>query len=457
MQHFNLNPARAGVQDLAPQSAWYRSVAAAGPPPPLHYFSLSTDIQLHIVVHYLWWTVGQGVTDFPGDGIMQLGSPAYNKLPEWGGSQFLPFGNGPDQHQYLISPHWTLNTEISPAGAWTFLGTLAAIYTSGEHASHFNFGRYMDIESTQGQFTGGLDVNSCADGEPIGVPEEIVRVLANPSDACSAAGPPVPVNTLAQPLTMPAGSPTAGDPSLWNDLRLNEGAISPTHADTSATTTDAASAAGAPRPAAPPEILRDRDGRSTLAIGTAGPLHGEFSLSVPGHGVFVAHLRLPHGRVRLSRVVEAEHLDTKHDAIVRLRLSGRLDLAAHSANLRIDIASLRIRVALFTAGASYAHARTSSERLVAALRHNEVNELARMLAVPDTAPSTLVGELAGQNVHVTSIRPLGPGQPIWLADGNPGWRQTVIARAANRPTLRVDLIFERQGAAWKLLGSAAIR
>jgi hypothetical protein len=161
--------------------------------------------------------------------------------------------------------------------------------------------------------------------------------------------------------------------------------------------------------------------------------------------------------VRLDRVVEAEHLDARRGQSVRLRVSGRLDLAAHSANLRISIASLGIRVALFTARPSYAQARASSKRLIAALRHNEVSELARMLAVPDTAPPTLAGELAGENVHVTSIRVLGPGRPIWLADGNPGWRQPVIARAANRPTLRVDLILERQHAAWKLIGSAAIR
>jgi hypothetical protein len=57
--------------------------------------------------------------------------------------------------------------------------------------------------------------------------------------------------------------------------------------------------------------------------------------------------------------------------------------------LRIGIASLGIRVALFTAGPSFAHARASSKRLIAALRHNEISELASMLAVPDTAPPTL--------------------------------------------------------------------
>jgi hypothetical protein len=456
LQKFNLNPARAGVQDLAPQSAWYRSVAAAGAPPLLHYFSLSTDIQLHVVVHDLWWTVGQGVTDFPGDGIMQLGSPAYRMLPRWGGSQFLPFGNGPDEHQYVISPHWTVNTELSPVGAWTFLGVLAAIYTSGEHASHFNFGRYMGMESAQGQFTGGLEVNSCADGEPIGVTEEIARVFANPSDACSAAGPPVPVHALAQRLTAAAGSTTVGDPSLRDGQRPPVPANSPALGSANVATAGAA-VTTATAPAAPLEMLSDRDGRSTLAIGTIGPLHGELSLSVPGRGVFVARLHLPRGRVRLDSVVDAEHLDTGRRAIVRLRLNGRLNLTAHSASLRISNASLGIHVALVTAEPNYRQARASSERLIAALRHNEVNELSRMLAVPDTAAPTLSGELAGENVHVTSIRALGPGQPIWLADGNPGWRQPVIARAANRPTLRVDLIFERQHAAWQLLGSAAIR
>jgi hypothetical protein len=307
----------------------------------------------------------------------------------------------------------------------------------------------MGMESAQGQFTGGLEVNSCADGEPIGVPEEIARVFANPSDACSAAGPPVPVHALAQRLTAPAGSTTVGDPSLWDGQRPPVQANSPALGNANAAT------AGAP--AAPLEMLSDRDGRSTLAIGTVGPLHGELSLSVPGRGVFVARLHLPRGRVRLNRVVEAAHLDKGRGAIVRLRLNGQLDLAAHSASLRIGIASPGIHVALVTAEPNYTQARASSERLIAALRHNEVNELSRMLAVPDTAPPTLAGELAGENVHVTSIRALGPGQSIWLADGNPGWRQPVIARAANRPTLRVDLIFERQRAAWQLLGSAAIR
>ncbi len=454
LQKFNLNPARAGVQDLAPQSAWYRSVAA-GAPPLLHYFSLSTNIQLHVVVHDLWWTVGQGDTDFPGDGIMQLGSPAYNGLPEWGGSQFLPFGNGPDEHQYVISPHWTINTELSPVGAWTFLGVLAAIYTSGEHASHFNFGRYMGMESAQGQFTGGLEVSSCADGEPIGVPEEIARVFANPSDACSAAGPPVPVHALAQRLTAPAGSATVGEPSLWDGQRPPIRANSPALGNANTTAGAAVAATAAPAPLL--EMLGDRDGRSTLAIGTVGPLHGELSLSVPGRGVFVARLHLPRGRVRLNRVVEAEHLATGRGAIVRLRLDGQFDLAAHSASLRIGIALLGIHVALVTAEPNYAQARANSKRLIAALRHNEVSELARMLAVPDAAAPTLSGELAGENVHVTSIRALGPGQPIWFADGNPGWRQPVIASAINRPTLHADLILEQQHSTWKLLGSATVR
>jgi hypothetical protein len=73
---FHANPGRAGIQDLAPQSAWYRSIVAAGAPPRLHYFALSADITLDFKEQLLWWNNDLGSTDFIGDGVIELGAPS---------------------------------------------------------------------------------------------------------------------------------------------------------------------------------------------------------------------------------------------------------------------------------------------------------------------------------------------------------------------------------------------
>ncbi len=101
-----LDVERAGIEDLAAGSAWNRAISGlhAPAPPHLHYFTYSTDLEVVYHVKFVLWggllTIGPKA--IPGDGLMELGSESYKTLPPDGGSEFLPFGAAPDQHQYVM-------------------------------------------------------------------------------------------------------------------------------------------------------------------------------------------------------------------------------------------------------------------------------------------------------------------------------------------------------------------
>ncbi len=134
-----IDPTRPGVQDLAPGSDYFNSIVAAGPPPHLHYFTLSVDITVHFRLDALFVHL-DGSADVVGDGIIQTGDPAYSGQPTGGGSQFLPFGWAPDQHQYLINRSENEGIIDIPG---------AAVDVFGDAYSHFNFGTSIGSNSVQ--------------------------------------------------------------------------------------------------------------------------------------------------------------------------------------------------------------------------------------------------------------------------------------------------------------------
>jgi sugar lactone lactonase YvrE len=176
-----------GVRDLAPRSAWYDAIATR-PVPHLHYFTFSVDITLEAQIKELWWSQTVS-TDFLGDGVIRLGDTAASSEPLLGGSQFLPFGTGPDQHQYVIPRTYNVgDIAIDPITGLAFLGTAAGI--GGALGSGI---RDVYITDTYGHFHFGANigsdyVQSCnltLGGQRI--TDEIHYLLSNPAEACSAS------------------------------------------------------------------------------------------------------------------------------------------------------------------------------------------------------------------------------------------------------------------------------
>jgi len=161
-----VDPTRPGVQDLAPGSDYYNSVVAAGPPPHFHYFTLSVDITVHFRLDALFVHLDES-TDVVGDGIIQTGDPAYGGQPTWGGSEFLPFGSAPDQHQYLIN-------RSENEGIIDIPGGVADVF--GDPYSHFKFGTSI----------GSNSVESCNSSMgTVQIDTELLRILQSPSDPCT--------------------------------------------------------------------------------------------------------------------------------------------------------------------------------------------------------------------------------------------------------------------------------
>jgi hypothetical protein len=170
----NLDASRPGVKDLAPQSDWYHSVADT-PGPPLHYFSIYSDITF-------------GDTE-AGDGVMLPGDPAPFALPEGGGARYLPYGLQPDQHEYLIAH------QVS-----------SAIDVMGDPASHFSLGQHI----------GQVTVTSCAAPHTqVLIPDEIARVFADPAHACTGGSPQPTLVTKFEPwVAVPPSGVGAPRPDL---------------------------------------------------------------------------------------------------------------------------------------------------------------------------------------------------------------------------------------------------
>ncbi|MGH2892430.1 MAG: LamG-like jellyroll fold domain-containing protein [Solirubrobacteraceae bacterium] len=430
---FHANPGRAGIQDLAPQSGWYQSIVAAGTPPRLHYYALSVDITLDFKTQILWWNNDLGSTDFIGDGVIQLGSKSYNALPQWGGSQFLPFGAAADQHQYLIRPPtYVEQISIEPSGSFPFVNV--SVNASNPYSNpynHFNFGTYMGKEDAAGNFSGDLNVASCAPhAGTVSIPLEFNRVLENPANACGAGA-------LAPALD--AADDDGGRP-LAEASSAHQSAVG--------------------RSSYEPVLFRDRIGRSVLALDMprrAAP--ARLTLVIARHGTFTATLprRLVARRViRLDTTVSATPAGSVAQATVKLRLKGKLEPATHFARLRISSERPRWRAVLASPVPSRKAATAAGKRVIALVASANLVGLANLLSPSLRAgrsPAAVARALRAAHVHVKSIHATGAGKLTSLPDGDPGLLLPVTATAAGRPPLHTELVLDELDGTWRLVGS----
>ncbi len=414
----HLDPRRAGVQDLDPASPWYRSVVAAGPPPRLHYYTFSVDITVRIGTHVLFYTTSYD-TDFIGDGVLQAGSTAWNALPAWGGSQFLPFGSGSDQHEYLIRR--TVDESLSLHVGFPPSGSLSGANPYADPYNHFNFGTNMGKANG-----GGLVVPSCQAGRgTLSIPAEVSRDLLDPAGACAN---PIP---LATDSAAPASSAAPFQPTA---------------------------AAASIRAAAQPVIFRSGRGGAALALYTArGPHQGQFALR-SGSRVFEGTLprrALGHKVIRLNVTLTAVR---GNGHTLRLLLKGSLVPATHWARLTVRGRHPSVAIRLTPLVADVAAAASTTNRVRGLLDGGNVVGLARTLspgARGGESASMVAAQLRASRVRHQRLELRGAGRLLWLPDGDPAWAQPVTATATGHRPLRTDLLFEQSGGRWWLLGSTS--
>ncbi len=440
-----LDVKRAGIEDLAAGSAWNRAISGphALAPPHLHYFTYSTDLEVIYHVKFVLWggllTIGPKA--IPGDGLMELGSESYKTLPPDGGSEFLPFGAAPDQHQYVMKQR----SEVSAQGVAYLGGSASRALWVAQAAgavlnnpySHFNFGHNI----------GHLMVNPCDSSlgtAAVSVVAEVTRVFEDPSNACGD----------------PLAAAKSGSASLLrgDSTKVEKRAARP---DLCATCASIATAQGSEQTAtgagAPIEFY-DRADRAQLALYTSGPLRGRFTLLLKNgsayFGVLPVHLLRGH-TVRLNVTVLARGA-TSAGGKVSLRLRGVISPATHYARIRIRSAHPKIETELATAGANVAAAKAISSSVVLDLSANKLLSMATLIA-PDLrgglSVQALANEMAAKGVHITHIATTGKGSLHWPLDSNPTWLQPVLVDAAGRAPLRTSLVFEEEAGRWWIVGS----
>jgi hypothetical protein len=171
----NFDFTRPGIQDLAPDSLWYRSVNTDEPVPHLHYYNFYGDITVrpHITAGCIF---GHCLVDHVldsislGDGVMAVGSPSPNARPTLGGARFMPYPQAADQHEWALSQTFDLTVD----DLFSIAEAISAI--TGSTVMHTNFGtRLKDVS-----------IDSCASGHRrTDVASEINRILASPENACT--------------------------------------------------------------------------------------------------------------------------------------------------------------------------------------------------------------------------------------------------------------------------------
>ncbi|MEA2428643.1 MAG: hypothetical protein QOF37_2271 [Thermoleophilaceae bacterium] len=421
------DPARAGIQDLVPApnpwSNWYASIAAAGPPPQLHYYSFSTDITINIDEHFLFWTISQSTNAF-GDGLMQLGPPGSGPLHDWGSSEFLPFGPGPDANQYVMAQSPTFDVDANPLDVALLAYAIPDYYFGVDNYSHFRFG---DNTATN-------MVSSCyGPAGTVTVVQELDRLTLNPGDACAATAP---------------GEHGPGGPRKASPAAQESSVPSPSSAKVSTRELQ-------------PVRFPDRSGHTSVAVYTArDQFQGRVIVSL-GHGRSY-NGNLPSGLVkgrtiRLHRVVAMVPATKKATKTIRVRLDGTLSPASHRGRLTIHVLPHGPRVHLTTPTLNVRGARTATNRAEHLLAGNGLLALARM-----ASPTLLGGRsatafehlLRAQHVKVTGVANAAAGHGTSLPDGEPGWIQPVVVRAKGHRPLHVKLVLEQVGRRWFLAGSS---
>lgn len=173
---------RPGVQDLAGDSPWYRSVNPTDVPQNLHYYNFYTDIQPSLEVNLLFWSHTIAKADI-GDLVMLPGTPNPTDHPLLGGARFLPGGSDTaDRHEYETPKPYSVNvaTLLLPGGPIIFGSQVSdAVYKIlTDPANHLNIGKNIG--------NGKVLVDSCRSGAGKVTPtDEIVNILQDPASACA--------------------------------------------------------------------------------------------------------------------------------------------------------------------------------------------------------------------------------------------------------------------------------
>jgi hypothetical protein len=420
-----LDPNRAGVIDLAPNSEWYSKIAASGPPPQLHYYSFSTYLRITITEQFVLWpgSTVDGPADVPGDGLMELGNTGWSSPAAGGGSIFSPFGQRSDQHYYVITRAHDTTVQVGlPVGidGAVLYATGAATAVFSDPYSHFNFGDKI----------GQLTLLSCLQGEGVvKVVDEITRDLGAPSAACSSG-------SAAASANLPTPSAVVTRLSSVSAMAGRVGLIRQ------------------------PVTFADRYGRAQLTLYTRGPHRGRFTLTLSGHGYLgVIPERLLRGRTaKLNVAITAFQANNTTGPTVRVRLRGTLAPGGLQALLRIQVARPRLHATLATPRPDVPAAVATTTELVRALRRNDFLGIARLLDPSlrgGLSTSQLATRLAAQHILVSGITVGGHARTLTFADGNPGWTQPVTVRSHGRRPLRVQLVLEQFGAHWWVIGSTS--
>ncbi len=427
-----VDPGRPGVEDLAPGSYYYQSIIGAGPPPKLHYYALSVNENVVVKESLLYWTKTLGSTDFIGDGVIQLGQPAWNAMPAWGGSQFLPSGSAADQHQYVIQRSSTAQLTFDPEPSIDMQNPYADPY------NHFNFGNYMGYENAQGQYSGDLKVKSCAaNGATVYIPDEIARDFETPWDACGPGSHAAPAPRAASDGARAARAGEKAGPADRDraDRPVTVGA------------------------GGQPVVFRSLRGSDAVALYTArGAAQGELTLQLDGH-TFAGSLPpklARRGLIDLKLSIPVHEVGSDRAATVKATLHGTLRPASHFARIRIQISRPRVSATIDSPSLNRELARRTGRQAVGLLASGNVLGLARLLApslLGGASPAAVARTLQQQGIHIKSVTARGSGSAIWLPDGSPGWVLPVTAEASGHPTLRVDLVLAQINGSWKLLGS----
>jgi len=166
------HPYRAGVKDLAPLSSWYGSVNARSSEPPftphLHYYNFVVNYSIRAYYQLLWWTYSDHNADI-GDPVIQLGTDDPALEPTLGGSEFSPYGDSADSHEYVLQS----GVIDDGPGLNGQLGDLAAAIA--DPASHLRIG-------SNAQNVSYGSCNSNLPNETLS--GEVLRIVSNPGNAC---------------------------------------------------------------------------------------------------------------------------------------------------------------------------------------------------------------------------------------------------------------------------------
>jgi hypothetical protein len=170
------DPTRPAIQQVTPQSAWYRTVNAAPIPQNLHYYNFFTDIKIHLTQWCLFWQCGDLGTQDLGDTIILPGDPNPAATPPDGGARFLPGGQQTaDRHEFSTSQ--TIEAVVSGGNDPTGPLLAAAGQAFNSPLAHTNAGDHVG--------DGQIMVDSCIGGGQVTVLAKINFILENPDRGCS--------------------------------------------------------------------------------------------------------------------------------------------------------------------------------------------------------------------------------------------------------------------------------